>query len=226
MHNIIVYCVVPIVLILLTAFISLYCFLSRRNKDLDPTSGRRGVTIFSPVGRGHSISGGKKEYQPIVRATPQSSVFSNGNTLSNGSKTSSCLPPYAAQSSSNPSHWNANPAMTTASGVASPTGHSNSVHNFQSHMSQPGSQLTPSASTFYNYSGLQQPPQQQAPTYWHPPAPSIATETSFDQYSAIMGSPVPNMGGFNVNHGATPSIQHQQQMTNQQQAPQMNFPNV
>ncbi|KAM3188339.1 hypothetical protein ACTXT7_000460 [Hymenolepis weldensis] len=191
-RNIIIYCVVPIVLILLTAFVSLYCFLSQRNKDLDHSANRRGGTLFSPVGRGHSLSGVKKEYQPIVRATPQSSVFSNG------SKTYSCLPPYATTSFSTPNQWNSNPVMAASSTATSPITHSNSIHNVPSHMSQPANQLSPSASTFYNYSGLQSMLTQQ-PTYWHPPAPSIATETSFDQYSAIMGSSAPNMGGFTVN---------------------------
>ncbi|CDS40141.1 Immunoglobulin subtype [Echinococcus multilocularis] len=207
-HNIMVYCVVPIALILLIAFVSLYCFLSRRNKDLEHPATRRGNVIFPPVVRGHSMSGVKKEYRPIVRQTPQSSVFSNGNTVSNGSKTSSRLPSYVAHSS--PSQWNA--ATATAS-ITSPSPHSNSFHNFQSHVSQPPTQLSPSPSTFYNYSGLQSLSNQ--PTYWHPPAPSVATETSFDQYSAIMGNPPSASGGLSVSHSASSS-----------QRPQLSFPNV
>uniref|UniRef100_A0A0R3TY28 Tyrosine-protein phosphatase domain-containing protein n=1 Tax=Rodentolepis nana TaxID=102285 RepID=A0A0R3TY28_RODNA len=218
-HNIIVYCVVPISFILLTVFVSLYFFLSRRNKDLNHSANRRGGTLFSPVGRGNSLPSVKKDYTSIVRATPRSSVFSNGNTLSNGSKTSSCLPPYASHSSSTPSQWNSNPHMAAPSTATSPITQTNSIHNFQSHLSQPTNQLPPSASTFYNYSGLQSMASQQ-PTYWHPPAPSIATETSFDQYSAIMGSPASNMGGFLVNQ-RLPFLQ-----TPSQQQPQLNFPSV
>uniref|UniRef100_A0A0R3X7U3 Tyrosine-protein phosphatase domain-containing protein n=1 Tax=Hydatigena taeniaeformis TaxID=6205 RepID=A0A0R3X7U3_HYDTA len=207
-HNIMVYCVVPIALILLIAFVSLYCFLSRRNKDIEHPTTRRASAMFPPVVRGHSLPGVKKEYRPIARQTLQSSALSNGNTVSNGSKTSSCLPPYVVHSSS--SQWN---AATATAPATSPTSHPNSVHNFQSHVSQPPTQLSPSPSTFYNYSGLQSLNNQ--PTYWHPPAPSVATETSFDQYSAIMGNPPSTSGGFSVNQSASSS-----------QQPQLSFPNV
>lgn len=199
-HNIMIFCVIPIALILLTAFMSLYCFLSRRSKEAEQSANRRGGVMFSPVVRGHSLSGVKKEYQPIARPTPQSSVLSNGNTNSNGSKTSSCLPPYVAHSSSSP--WNTSLSATGIGGVGaatSPATHSNSIHNFQSHFSQPPTQISPSPSTFYNYSGLNSAVNHQ-PTYWHPPAPSVATETSFDQYSAIMGNSPSTTGGFSVNH--------------------------
>uniref|UniRef100_A0A5K3EJS8 Ig-like domain-containing protein n=1 Tax=Mesocestoides corti TaxID=53468 RepID=A0A5K3EJS8_MESCO len=187
-HNIMVYCIVPIVLILATVFISLYCFLSRRNKENQRLVPRCSGAMFTPVVRGHAYPGGKKAYQPIVRQTPQSSVLSNGNTISNESKTSSSLPPYVTHSSS--LQWHATPV------------HSNSIHNFPSHLSYPQSQLTPSPSSFYNYSGLLSMANQ--PTYWHPRAPSAATETSFDQYSAILGNSSSAMGGAATNRRPPP----------------------
>ncbi len=171
-----VYCVVPIALVLVTVFTSLYCFLSRRNKDHQRIAPRRTGAMFAPV-----APTGKKDYQPITRQTPQSSLLSNGNTASNGSKTSSGYTPYA------PNAWNPN------------TTHSSSLHSFQHHPTQlPNPQqqpISPSPSSFYNYSGLQSMVSQ--PTYWHPPAPSVATETSFDQYSAIMGNS--STGDFAMN---------------------------
>ncbi|KAM7539577.1 hypothetical protein Aperf_G00000031388 [Anoplocephala perfoliata] len=208
-HNVMVYCVVPIIIILLIAFVSLYCFLSKRNKGVELSTNGRGGTIFSPVGRGHVLPGVK--YQQIVRQTPQSSVFSNCNSISNGSKTSSCLPPYATHSSSIPSHWNVNSPIAATSAGTSPTKRSNSVYHLQSHSAQLPTQLSPSPSTFYNYSDLQSVVNQQ-PTYWHPPAPSVATATSFDQYSAIMGSPLPNMGAFIVNRRTSPAQKSDQQL--------------
>lgn len=159
-----VYCVVPIALVLVTLSTSLYCFLNRRNKDSRMAAPRRVGTIFSPVS-----SSVKKEYQPISRQTPQSSLISNGNNASNGSKSST--------------------GVTTAYSMNPTATHSSSMHSFPREINAsqlPQHCMINSPASFYNYSGLQTLSNQ--PTYWHPPAPSVATETSFDQYSAIMGN--------------------------------------
>lgn len=182
-----VYFIIPISLILLAIFGSIYFFVNRRNRSSQSSLRNTGAHAAFHHPSMFSGSSGKKDlgvYHNMtavhsLTTTAQSSNHSNGKTINVS------LPLSVGDNTSCRSELQRVPSKSMQQ-----YSQSDAAHNLQLRAGySPQSSQQPRSPSDYYCSSLPfgQTAVAYAPhlPYWGPPAPSVATEMSFDQYSAV-----------------------------------------